>query len=125
MSTRKDKAKDIIHQATITAATVAAGAGLLTAAGGADTPALIAIHTKMIYDLGKLFDISVTEGMVTTILGLGAGAMVGLTGAKWVASWLPIAGGAICGGISALHTESFGWTAYKYFKENCSCLLSE
>jgi uncharacterized protein (DUF697 family) len=119
MSTRKDKAKDIIHSATIQAASVAAGTGLLTGAGGADTPALIAIHTKMIYDLGKLFNVPVTEGIVANILGLGAGVMIGITGAKWVASWLPIAGGAICGGISALHTEGFGWTAYKYFEENC------
>jgi len=119
MSTKKDKAKDIIHKATMKAAAVAAVHGILTAAGGTDTPELIVIHTKMIYDLGKLFHVSVTKGMVTTILGLGAGAMVGITGAKWVASWLPVAGGAICGGISALHTEGFGWTAYRYFEENC------
>lgn len=116
---RKDKAKHIIHSATMKAATAAAAAGLLTAAGGTDTPVLIGIHTKMIYDLAQLFDVTVTEGMVTTILGLGAGALVGITGAKWVASWLPIAGGAICGGISALHTEGFGWLAYNYFEEHC------
>lgn len=119
MSTRKEEAADIIHSATLKAAGLAATSGLLTAAGGTDTPALIALHTKMIYDLSKLFNVTVTEGLVTTILGLGAGAMVGITGAKWIASWLPIAGGVICGGISALHTEGFGWIAYRYFEENC------
>ncbi|MDB9391774.1 hypothetical protein [Microcystis aeruginosa] len=54
--------------------------------------------------------------MLTTILGLGAGAWAGITGARWVASWLPIAGGFIGGGISALHTEGFGWLAYDYFE---------
>ncbi len=116
---KKERASDIIHSAARNAAAAAAAHGFLTAAGGTDTPTLIAIHTKMIYDLAKLFDVSVTEGILTTVLGLGAGAMVGTAGAKWVASLLLLGGGVICGTISFVHTEVFGWMAYKYFEENC------
>jgi uncharacterized protein (DUF697 family) len=55
--------------------------------------------------------------MVTTILGLGTKAMAGRTGAKWLASWIPIAGSAIGASINAISTESFGWSAYKYFED--------
>ena len=111
-----DEAEKIIHTATVKASVTSGLSGTVPGTAGLDTPVLIGIHTQMIYDLAKLFNVSVTDQMLTTILGLGAGAWAGITGARWVASWLPIAGGFIGGGISALHTEGFGWIAYDYFE---------
>ncbi len=112
----RNGAHGIIHKAAAAAAAAAAATGLLTAAGGADTPVLIAIHIGMVQELGSLFHVSVSKLMATTIIGLSAGAVAGTAGAKWVASWIPIAGGVICGGIAFTHTEVLGWAAYKYFE---------
>jgi len=114
---KKGKAKEIIDHAAISAASSAAVAGLLAGAGGADVVVLTSIYTKLIYDLAQLFDAPVTEDMIANLLGLATGAEAGVTGTKWVLSWIPIVGSAVGASINAITTKSFGWTVYKYFED--------
>ena len=115
MSKRED-ASAIIHTA---AALCAAAAGALAqgATVGADTPALIAIQTRMVKELAGLFNHEIVMDDVLNYLIIKPGEYVGVQGAKALLGIFPGIGNLANAAITFSHTEALGWAAYKYFEK--------
>ncbi|WP_339135231.1 MAG: hypothetical protein WGN25_17400 [Candidatus Electrothrix sp. GW3-4] len=113
---RREEASAIIHTAAALCAATA-GAFAQGATVGADTPALIAIQTKMVKELAGLFDHKIVSEDILNYLIVKPGEYVGVQGAKALLGMFPGIGNLANAGITFTHPEALGWAAYKYFKE--------
>jgi uncharacterized protein (DUF697 family) len=113
---QKDKADMVIHAAA--AAAGAASAALAQGAiFGADTPVLTAIHVGMVHSLGEIFGQDVDKQAAIALLGVAAGAGIGLAAARGVLGLVPWLGNAANAAISASYTEALGWWCFSYFDD--------
>ncbi|MFN9548359.1 MAG: hypothetical protein ACK6AD_15055 [Cyanobacteriota bacterium] len=113
---QEDKAKIVIHTATVAAATASAALAQ-GALFGADTPVLTAIHIGMVHSLGEIFGQDINKQAAIALLGVAAGAGIGLAGARAVLGLIPWLGNAANAAISAGYTETLGWWCFGYFDD--------
>ncbi len=106
-SDKKNKCGLIIHSAT--AAAAAAGA---TPIPVADTIPISAAQVAMIVSLGKVFDLTISNSVAKSVIGVGLAQSVGRTLAsslKAIPGVGTVIGGAISSATAASLTEALGW----------------
>lgn len=106
-SDKKNKCGLIIHSAS--AAAAAAGA---TPIPVADTIPISAAQVAMIVSLGKVFDLTISNSVAKSVIGVGLAQSVGRTlasGLKAIPGIGTVIGGAISSATAASLTEVLGW----------------
>lgn len=95
-------------------ASVASGAGGAVPFPVADSFPIAGSQILMVYALGKIFKIKVSESVAKGIIGAAASTLVGRT----VVKLIPVAGLVISAAVAAVITEAIGWTiAVDFAKE--------
>lgn len=100
--------KDQIRKCNIAihTASVVSGAGGAIPFPVADSFPITGSQILMVYALGKIFKIKVSESVAKGIIGAAASTLVGRT----IVKLIPVAGLVITATVAAVITEAIGWT---------------
>jgi len=104
------KSNITIHSAAAAAAAVGGG---LAQIPGSDNVPLVAIQITMAVALGKIFDVSISDGaargMVMTALASMTGPVIARVISQLLLGWIPGAGNPVNATTAASITEAVGW----------------
>jgi uncharacterized protein (DUF697 family) len=119
-STQREKCASIISKASATGRLIA-GTTALTSIPLAATLSLMALEFQMVRNLGKVFDIDMSEANVKGVMGAIGAAIIGNgiyeVGMGIVGS-IPLIG-ALVGGLTAPFViTNLGWRAANHFAKN-------
>lgn len=113
---RKLMTKDQLSRCNfaIHGAAVAAGAFGIIPIPVMDAIPISAAQVKMVVDLGKIFDQTITDSAAKGLIGAAASTLIGRSLVKLV----PVAGWIASAGVAAGVTEAIGWTIAVDFAKN-------
>ena len=115
MVSKNQKIHAIIHTTTVTAGGIGAG---LAQIPGADMPVLTALQTAMIIAIGHEHGCEFSKASAKSLLLTFPGSYGGRALAQYLLGWLPGYGNVINASTAMAITETIGWTADAYFKNN-------
>ena len=96
----------IIHSASAAAAVVGAGLAQLPCS---DNAVITPIQIAMTISLGKVFELSLSEGAAMAALATVATGTVGRAVSQMLLGWIPGLGNALNSATAASITETAGW----------------
>jgi uncharacterized protein (DUF697 family) len=114
---QKQKASKIIHEAVRTSAIVSGG---LSQIPGASITPLLLVSTKLVVDLGNIFDKNIDQEEAKAISKMFTDTNLNVfTNNVTMAlmGFIPAFGNLANASISATYTEQFGWWCFNYFDE--------
>lgn len=115
MATREQKIHGIIHTASVSAGGVGAG---LAQIPGSDMPVIMSLQAAMIAAIAAEYRIEITKAAAADLLLTFAAGYGGRALSQILVGWMPGIGNAINATTAAAITESIGWAANEYFKED-------
>ncbi len=115
MATKNQKIHAIIHTTTVTAGGIGAGLAQLP---GADMPFLIALETAMIMAIGHEHGCPITRANAKSMLLTFPAGFGGRALAQYLVGLIPGFGNVIKAGTAMAITETIGWAADAYFKND-------
>ena len=107
-----DKCNVIIHGASVVCGGVGAG---LAQVPTSDNAVIVPFQITMIINLGKVFDLNITESIAKSIIASVVASLVGRTVSQVLVGWIPGIGNVINTATAAGITETIGWVAVKNF----------
>lgn len=110
-----NKIHAIIHTASVTAGGIGAGLAQLP---GSDMPALMALQTAMIVAIGHEHGCEITKSHAKSLLLTFPAGYGGRAISQFLVGWIPGYGNAINASTAAAITETIGWAADEYFKND-------
>ena len=112
--TKNDKIHAIIHSSAATTAAIGAG---LAQIPGSDNLVIKPIQIAMIGSIGKLHGKKMSDASAVALLSALTATVVGRTASQWLVGWIPGYGNAINATTAFTITETIGWAAHAYFRE--------
>ena len=100
------KCHAIIHSAAVAAGGVGAGLAQIPLS---DNLVIMPIQIGMVGSLGSVFDKSLGEAAITSLISAAAATVVGRNLAGALVGWLPVIGNVIQASTAFAITESIGW----------------
>ena len=110
----KHKCHAIIHTACIASSVIGFGLAQIPLA---DSVPLCAIQTLMITSLAKVFNVSVSKGVIEGLLKSQLARQLGTTAARQLVGEIPVAGNVIKGITASGLTEAIGWAVASDFSK--------
>ncbi len=117
MATKNQKVHAIIHTATVTAGGIGAGLAQLP---GADMPVLTALQTAMIIAIGHEHGVEINKTSAKSILLTLPAGYGGRALSQFLVGYIPGYGNTINASTAMAITETIGWSANSYFKNDDS-----
>ena len=111
---RKRKCEKIINTAAIACGGVGTGFAQLPFA---DSAIITPIQIAMVVNIGKEFDLDLTDSAALAIIGSLAGAIAGRSVSACMLGWFPVIGNFVNAATAAGLTEVIGHLAMKKFAE--------
>ncbi len=109
----KTKINTIIHGASLSSASVAAG---LAQIPGSDMPILCGIQSTMILAIAHEYEKTISDLIVKKIIVTYTAGYGGRALSQFLVGWIPGWGNAINASTAATITEAIGWGAVSYFE---------
>lgn len=106
------KCNVIIHTASVACGGVGTGLAQIPCA---DSAVITPVQIFMIQELGRVFDLSLSEAMAKGLITSYGAAQTGRTASQLLVGWIPVAGNIINTVTAAGLTEAIGWLAVKDF----------
>ena len=110
----KHKCHAIIHTACIASSVIGFGLAQIPLA---DSVPLCGIQTVMITSLAKVFDVSLSKGVIQGLLKSQLASQIGVQATRQLIGEVPIAGNVIKGVTASALTEAIGWAVANDFSK--------